>query len=126
VGEDQGSDEICRSPHALSASYLVRCVLPGREIIYARPSKITKQVWRPPISKECDFIIKRGTKPVSAIQVCWELNQQNQEREFRRLVEGMETLDIEEGVVLTYNDERKTEFKGRTISILPVWKWLLI
>ena len=76
--------------------------------------------------QECDFIIKRGTKPVFAIQVCWELNQRNQEREFRGLVEGMETLDIEEGVVLTYNDERKTEFKGRTISILPVWKWLLI
>ncbi len=38
----------------------------------------------------------------------------------------METLYIEKGAVLTYNDERKTEFKGRTISILPVWKWLLI
>ena len=83
------------------------------------------EICRPPISKECDFIIKRGIKLVSAIQVCWELNQRNQERGFRGPVEGMETLDIEEGVVLTYNDERKTEFKGRTISILPVWKLLL-
>ena len=37
-GEDQGSDEICRPAHALSASGLVRCALRGREITYARPA----------------------------------------------------------------------------------------
>ncbi len=45
--KDQGGDEVCRPPHALSASGLVRCALPDREITYARPSKIAKQLSRP-------------------------------------------------------------------------------
>ncbi len=75
--------------------------------------------------KECDFIVKRGTRPVQAIQVCWEMTAGNQEKECRGLVEAMESLKIHEGIVLTYNEERKVEFRGQSIPLLPVWKWLL-
>ena len=47
--------------------------------------------------KECDFIVKAGTRPTHAIQVCWELTRLNEKR----------------------------EISGRRISVLPVWKWLL-
>ena len=33
--------------------------------------------------RECDFIVKEGTKPKAAIQVCWELTPKNEQREFR-------------------------------------------
>ena len=74
---------------------------------------------------ECDFLLKRGTKPELAIQVCWELTVKNQEREFRGLAEAVGSLKIPEGIVLTYNEERNAEFRGRSFPILPVWKWLL-
>lgn len=76
--------------------------------------------------QECDFIVKRGTKPDMAIQVCWEMTPKNQERECRGLMEAKESLKIREGIMLTYGEEREVEFRGHSIPLLPVWKWLLI
>jgi predicted AAA+ superfamily ATPase len=76
--------------------------------------------------RECDFIVKKGMKPEAAIQVCWELAPKNEAREFRGLREAMSALAIDEGSILTNNDEEKElTFEGAKIRIMPVWKWLL-
>jgi predicted AAA+ superfamily ATPase len=75
--------------------------------------------------QECDFVIKRGTRPTTAIQVSYQLHDQNRDRELRGLVEAMSEFNLKDGFVLTYNDEDKMTYKNHTIRILPVWKWLL-
>jgi predicted AAA+ superfamily ATPase len=75
--------------------------------------------------RECDFIVKRGTKPEAAIQVCWGLTQKNEAREFRGLREAMKAFDIEEGFILTNDEERGLTMEGTKIQIMPVWKWLM-
>lgn len=74
--------------------------------------------------RECDFIIKEGTKPKAAIQVCWELTPKNETRELRGLWEAMSAFAIEEGFILTNDEERELTFEGAKIRIMPVWKWL--
>jgi predicted AAA+ superfamily ATPase len=74
--------------------------------------------------RECDFIIKEGSRPKIAIQVCWELTPKNESREFRGLREAMDALDIAEGLILTNNEEKEQTFDGAKIRIMPVWKWL--
>lgn len=68
---------------------------------------------------ECDFIVKDGK--LQAIQVCYELNDENEKREINGLKEAMKELNIKEGVLLTLNQE--DEIDG--IKIKPVWKWLI-
>ncbi len=75
--------------------------------------------------RECDFIVKRGTKPEAAIQVCWGLTPKNEAREFRGLREAMKAFAIEEGFILTNDEERVLTFEGARIQIMPVWKWLM-
>ncbi|HOE19123.1 MAG TPA: ATP-binding protein [Syntrophorhabdaceae bacterium] len=75
--------------------------------------------------RECDFIVKKGTKPEAAIQVCWELTPKNEASEFRGLREAMDALDIQEGFVLTNDEEKELTFEGSKIQIMPAWKWLL-
>ncbi|HQA83723.1 MAG TPA: DUF4143 domain-containing protein, partial [Syntrophales bacterium] len=75
--------------------------------------------------RECDFIIKEGTKPTMAIQVCWELTPRNELRELRGLGEAMRTLAIEQGLILTHDEEKELSFEGALIRVMPVWKWLL-
>jgi predicted AAA+ superfamily ATPase len=75
--------------------------------------------------RECDFIIKKGTKPEAAVQVCWELTSKNEARELRGLREAMKDLSIQEGFILTNDEERALTFEGAHIRIMPVWKWLL-
>jgi len=74
--------------------------------------------------RECDFIIKEGTKPKAAIQVCWELTPKNETRELRGLREAMNAFAIEEGFILTNDEERELTFEGEKIHVMPVWKWL--
>lgn len=74
---------------------------------------------------ECDFIIKRGTNPHIAIQTCWELNEKNRKREMRGLLEAMRVLNIQHGLILTYEQEGREEIEGKQISIMPTYRWLL-
>jgi predicted AAA+ superfamily ATPase len=74
--------------------------------------------------RECDFIIKEGTKPKAAIQVCWELTPKNETRELRGLREAMNAFAIEEGFILTNDEERVLTFESAKIQVMPVWKWL--
>ncbi|MCX6699467.1 MAG: ATP-binding protein [Methanomicrobiales archaeon] len=75
--------------------------------------------------RECDFIIKDGQRISGVIQVCYEMNDKNMEREFDGLFEAMETFQQDSGLILT-NDREDTRKAGdRTVTIKPVWKWLL-
>jgi predicted AAA+ superfamily ATPase len=76
--------------------------------------------------KECDFIVKQGHRPVHAIQVCWELNGRNEKREFEGLSEACRELDLNTGLILTYDQEEERKTNGVTASVMPVWKWLLL
>jgi len=75
--------------------------------------------------KECDFVVRNGNAITEAIQVCYELNDENREREFGGLNEAMNEFGLRKGIILTYDQEESIKDKELTISILPVWKWLL-
>ncbi len=75
--------------------------------------------------RECDFLIIRNTKPEIAIQVCWELNQQNIKRELEALIEIKENLSTKENFVLTYDQDDEIEYRSQKFILIPVWKWLL-
>lgn len=75
--------------------------------------------------RECDFIIKEGSKPTMAIQVCWELTSKNESRELKGLREAMTSFKIENGLILTNDEEGNLTFEGANIRVMPVWQWLL-
>lgn len=75
--------------------------------------------------RECDFLLKRGNKIDKAIQVCWELNENNRKRELSGLAEVMRILKIQEGLILTYNQEDTEELEGHKIPVMPTYQWLL-
>jgi len=75
---------------------------------------------------ECDFIIKDGMKIICALQVCWEITQHNRKREIGGLIEACKAFNLPSGIIMTYDQEQQIEESGLRISILPVWKWLLL
>jgi predicted AAA+ superfamily ATPase len=75
--------------------------------------------------QECDFILKSGTKPVLAAQVCWELTPQNEARELKGLLEALTAWKIKEGLILTANQETERVVERHKIKILPACKWVL-
>jgi len=74
---------------------------------------------------ECDFVIKEREKIIQAIQVCYHLTEQNKDRELDGLFEALNKFKLNEGLILTYNQDDHFEIKGKKIKVMPVWKWLL-
>lgn len=74
---------------------------------------------------ECDFLIREGNKINEIIQVTYELNQKNKEREVKGLIEALNKFKLKKGLILTYDQEDSLEKEGKTIKVLPVWKWFL-
>lgn len=74
---------------------------------------------------ECDFVVKEGTKITKAIQVCFDLNEDNKSREIGGLTEALEKFQLKEGLILTYNQTDELRVGNKMVRVLPVWKWLL-
>lgn len=68
----------------------------------------------------CDFLVKEDEKIRSLIQVCWDLNLDNQDRELRGLQQAMKETGAGDGTIVTFNQE--DELEG--FSVVPAWKWL--
>ncbi|MFW3147318.1 MAG: ATP-binding protein, partial [Thermoplasmatota archaeon] len=75
-------------------------------------------------SGECDFIVRKEGQITDAIQVTLELKK-SAKREIKGLVEALGSYGLENGLILTYDEEGSMEVGGKRIDIKPVWKWLL-
>jgi len=71
---------------------------------------------------ECDFIVPNEKQ---VIQVCYQLRDDNKEREIKGLSEAIDMLSAKQGFLLTLDQEDKIVRKNKNIIIKPVWQWLL-
>lgn len=74
---------------------------------------------------ECDFLVKEGEEIKEAIQVCYDLTEENRGREIGGITEAMEEFRRGEGLVITGDLEGEAEISCGTVSYKPLWKWLL-
>ena len=73
---------------------------------------------------EVDFYLPEQE---TAIQVCYNLNNADGtfDREVQALVKLARALPCGRLVIITFDEERTLEAGGKTIEVVPVWKWLL-
>jgi hypothetical protein len=74
---------------------------------------------------ECDFLIMEGKHITQALQVCFELNQKNSERELSGLISAMNMFKLSEGMIITYDRQKKFSIEDKNITVIPIWTWLL-
>jgi len=74
---------------------------------------------------ECDFVIENQGKITVGIQVCYNLESSNLERETNGLIEASEILNLQERIIITYSEEKQIEVNNKTIRIIPAWQFLL-
>lgn len=73
--------------------------------------------------RECDFIVKNGTVISEVIQVCWDLNHDNQEREINGLWEAMDYLNLKSGIIITMNQSDTFRREDKLINVVPGFRW---
>jgi predicted AAA+ superfamily ATPase len=74
--------------------------------------------------QECDFIVLENGSVICAIQVTAGLKH-NKTREFGGLLEALTMYDLDEGLILTDDEEFEDTLENKKIKVMPVWKWLL-
>ena len=85
-----------------------------------------KEIYFHKDQKECDFIIRQNNQITQAIQVTTHLSDETvRKREMNGLVEALKAYNLQQGLILTENDQETVVSEGMQIKILPIWKWLL-
>ena len=73
-----------------------------------------------------DFVIKRGNKINGIIQVCFDIgNEKTREREIKSLNQAMNELGLNEGLIITYENEEIIKMNDQSIKVIPAYKWLV-
>lgn len=73
---------------------------------------------------ECDFVVLEKNKPKMVIQVCEEINGDTQKREIAGLMEAMKFLNLEEGIIITKNQEDQLIIDNHKIVLIPISTFL--
>lgn len=73
---------------------------------------------------EVDFLVRKGTKIDRLINVCWELNKNNEKREFSSLCEAMEQFSLADAQIIVSGYDDQVNIKGKKIKIINFFTWL--
>jgi len=74
--------------------------------------------------KECDFIAVKDGK-FFPIQVTYELNKKNTDRETGGMTEACKLLNQKKGIIITYDEEKNVKIDDISIDVMPIWKWIV-
>ncbi len=93
--------------------------------VYWSIRRKTKKIWYySDGNSECDFIYQKN-EDYFAIQVCYALNGDNQEREIKGLIAALQFFKLTEGVILTIDQTDKILKDGYTIQVVPACRFEL-
>lgn len=93
-------------------------------LVYLHLRRHFKEIFYFSDKKECDFVAFNNARTPVAIQVCYALDSMNKERELDGLLEAVDFFHLDGGLIVTFNQEDTMTMNGKTIAIVPAWKWL--
>jgi len=91
-------------------------------VVFLQLKRQNKEIYYHKEKKECDFVIKEGLKIIEAIQVCYNLDDENKKREIDGLIEACITHKLNEGLLLTYDQEETFQKDGVKIAVYGCFK----
>ena len=75
---------------------------------------------------ECDFVIQREDRVIQVIQVTWSMaDKETRERELKGLLEASSATGCSALLVITDDEEDCFKLDGKSVNVIPAWKWLL-
>lgn len=117
---DTGLVEIT-TPHFSSDS--------GRKIenlVFLTLRRQSKEIYYYSGSSECDFLVMDKGIITAAVQVCWELNKDNLEREISGLIEAMKSFKLLEGIIVTLAQNDHFVREGLTVKVIPYHEFVAV
>lgn len=92
--------------------------------LHLRRQKGNNQLYYFKEKGECDFIVFHKGNAQQAIQVCFEINDMNFDREYQGLLEAIQFFELKEGVIVTLNQKDTFKEGDITIRMIPAHEYL--
>ncbi|WP_353721647.1 ATP-binding protein [Dyadobacter sp. 676] len=72
----------------------------------------------------CDFIVSEKGAVRHVVQVCYDLNHDNMDRELKGLFEALAHFGLKEGTLVTFNQTDEFEREGMKAIVVPAHRYL--
>ncbi len=92
-------------------------------MVFMQLRRTTNEIYYFSEKKECDFVVFEQKKLKVLVQVCWQLNQDNIDREINGLKEAMSFFGINQGYIITAGQSDMFLFDSKTIEVLAFYEW---
>lgn len=73
---------------------------------------------------ECDFVVSEKGKITHAIQVCYQISDENFSREYKGLFQALDFFNLEIGWIVTANQRDRFEESGKTVELIPAFEFI--
>ena len=77
------------------------------------------------ISNINDFLIRDKNHITEAIQVCWALTPDSEDREIGGLLEAIGHCRVQSHVIITRSQSKIIKRDSKIIKVVPIIEWLL-
>lgn len=89
-------------------------------LVYLHYRRLGKELFYFNEKSECDFVVFNRGKIQEAVQVCYEVNEDNLNREVAGLVEALDFFGLEKGIIVTLTQKDRYNVQNKEIELLPV------
>ena len=94
-------------------------------LVYLHLRRKSREIYYFSEKGECDFIVFVNGVAVEAVQVCFDLNPDNLDRELNGALEALASLNLKEGKIITVHQKDRYEKEGCIINVIPCHEFLL-
>lgn len=94
-------------------------------LVYLHYRRLGKELFYFSEKNECDFVVFEKGKIQEAVQVCYEINEDNLKREIAGLIEALDFFGLKKGTIITLNQEDIYQVENKEITLLPVRKLIV-
>jgi len=92
-------------------------------LVFLSLRRKTKEIYYYVEKGECDFVLCKNNQPLNLIQACFNLTSENLNRELEGLYEAMQFFNMNEGTIVTLDQNDHFEKGNMQIAVLPYHKW---
>lgn len=94
-------------------------------LVYLELRRKFDQIYYFSNKKECDFVVYKFNKLADLIQVCYQINPDNLNREIDGAIEAMNFFGVSSAKIITFNQDDHFEKDGKVIDVISYRKWVL-
>jgi uncharacterized protein len=94
-------------------------------LIYLHLRQKHREIYYYSEKNECDFVVVNNNILKEAVQVCFELNPDNMNREVDGLIEALTFFNAPQGTIVTLEQTDKIEKDGKIVHVVPAHTYLL-